>query len=93
MFRIVEFDKPQKTIQRSQKDILTINVKVINVFLGPKRLLKTQLLEKISFPVNKCVCFMFSQSVECVKPQKAFYRGQKDNVTITVVVILSFFRT
>ena len=28
-FRIVEFEKPQKTIHKSQKDILTINVEVI----------------------------------------------------------------
>ena len=94
LFRIFEFDKPQKTIHKSQKDILTIIVKVIKVFLGPERLLKTQTFEKkCTFPVNKCICPIFSQIVACVKPQKTFYRGQKDNLTITVVVIRSFFRT
>ena len=45
-FRIVECDKSQETIYKCQKDILTINVQVIRVFLGPERLLKTQTFEK-----------------------------------------------
>ena len=44
--RIVECGKPQETIYKSQKDILTIKVEVIRSFLGPKSLLKTQLFEK-----------------------------------------------
>ena len=92
-FRIVEIDKPQKTIQKSQKDILTFNVEVIRSFWGPKRLLKTQnFWKKGSFPVNKCTCRIFSQIVECDKPQDPIYKRQKDILTINVQVIRVFLR-
>ena len=92
--QIVECDKPQETIYKSQKDILTSNLQVKRVVLGPERLLKTQNLEKkCSFPVNKCICPLFSQIVECDKPHETIYESQKNILTITVVVIGSIFRT
>ena len=87
-FRIDEFDKPKKTIHKSQKDILKINVDVIRSFLGPKRLIKTQFFEKKgSFPVNKCICTIFFRIVECDKPQETYYKSQKDFLTSNVQVI------
>ena len=88
---IIECDKPQETIYKSQKDFLTSNVQVIRVFLGPERLLKTQILKKNgSFPVNKCICPIFSQIVECDNLQEMIYKGWKDILTVTVVVKRSF---
>ena len=92
--QIVECDKPQETVYKSQKVILTSNVQVIRVLLGPERSLKTQIFEKKgNFPVNKCICPIFSEIVECDKRQERTYEGQKDIWTITVVVKRSFFRT
>ena len=86
--QIVECDKPQETIYKSKKDILTSSLQVKRVVLGPERLLKTQNLEKkCSFPVNKCICPLFSQIVECDKPQQTIYKSRKVILTITVVVI------
>ena len=89
--QFVEFNKPQKTIHKSQKDILTINVEELRFFLGPRRLLKTQIFEKKgSFLVNKCICPTFSQTVEYDKPQETMYKGQKDILTFTVQVMRVF---
>ena len=45
-FQIVECTKPREAFYKSKKDISTINVQVIRVFLRPERLLKTQIFEK-----------------------------------------------
>ena len=92
--QIVDCDKPQETICKSQKDILTVYVQVIRVFFRIREVAeKTNFGKKGKFPVNKSICPMFSQIVECDKLQERIYKGQKDFLTINVVVKRSIFRT
>ena len=89
--QIVECDRPQDTIYKRQKDILRINVKVIRVFFRTREVAEnTNFWKKGNFPVNKCICPIFSQIVECDKLEERIYKGWKDNLTITVVVKRSF---
>ena len=43
---IIECDKPQGTLFRDPQAILTNTLELIRAFLGPKKLLKTQIFEK-----------------------------------------------
>ena len=77
-FRIVEIDKPQKTIQKSPKDILTFNVEVIGSFWGPKRLLKTQIfLKKAVFLRTNVFAPYFLKFSSVINLRKRFIRARK----------------
>ena len=92
--QIFECDTPQETIYKSQKDFLTSNLRVIRVFLSNWEVAgNTNFSKKGSFPENKCICPIFSQIVECDKPQETIYKSQKDILTSNVQVIRVFFRT
>ena len=92
--QIVECDKPQETIYKGQKDFLTFNVEVIISLFKTKEVVENKnFREEGNFLVYKYICPVFSQAVECDKPQETIYKGQKDFLTITVEVIRSFFKT
>ena len=77
-FRIVEIDKSQKTIQKSQKDILIFNVEVIRSFWGPKRLLKTQTFEKNAvFQWTNVFAPFFLKLSSVTNFRKGFIRAEK----------------
>ena len=89
--RIVECGTPQETIYKSQKDILTINVEVKRpIFRTLDVVDNTNFGKKVTFPVNKCVCPIFSQIFGCDKPQERIYKSQKDISTINVQVTRAF---
>ena len=60
-YRIINCNKTQETIYKGPQAILTITVEFIrNFFIGPKRLLKTQIIEKKAiFPVKKTLWAFF----------------------------------
>ena len=94
--RNIECDKPQGTICKGPKGILTIVLEPIRAFfLGPKWLLRTQIFEKkgkISSE-KKTMWPIFSRIIECGKSQGTIFKGPKAILTITVDLIRAFFRT
>ena len=84
--RFIECGKPQRTVWNGPQGFFAIwcgTLKII--FLGHRRLLKTKkLLKKRQFPVKKIVWPIFSRLIECKKPQRINYKGQKSILTLFV---------
>ena len=90
---IIECHKPQRTVCKDPKGILTITVEPMRAFfLRPKRLLKTQIFErKANLAVEKImppVCFRF---IEYDKPQGTNYNGPQAILTFTMEPIRAYF--
>ena len=65
---------------------------VEDLFLKPKKLLKTQKFEKKStFPMKR-ICPMFSRIIEHDKCQGSFFKGSQDVLSFTVELSRAFFQ-
>ena len=65
-----------------------------SIFLGPKRLLKTQSFEKKgNLSIDKKLWRIFPRSIEYDKPKGTIYKGPQGILTITVEIIRAFFET
>ena len=73
--RIIDYENPQATIYKGPKSYSVRNCPVGKVkFLGPKRSIKTNFLEKkVKFPVKKDFLTFNSAIIEYDKRQKTFF--------------------
>ena len=84
--------KPKEQITRVHKLVLLLLSNVEDLFLRPKKLLKTQnLRKKQPFQGRKDFVPFFSRTIEHDKCQGSFFKGSQDILNFTVELLRAFF--